>query len=188
VGLFIPLPEDLAAQYPTKSEDPSPAHVTFLYVGSVPEGRAEEFKIICTQVFSEVRGPIRAALRGLDRFLSPEQKVIFSRVRFSRDLNRARDLLRTRLESAGFEVKDSFPRWNPHVTIAYVPVDAEVKVEAPVGTWDFDSIQVWGMGDPENIPLGSSPGFETSQTPTQDAERLASIQAMRELSLRWSQL
>jgi 2'-5' RNA ligase/ribosomal protein S18 acetylase RimI-like enzyme len=188
VGLFIPLPEDLAAQYPTKSEDPSPAHVTFLYVGSVPEEREEEFKILCTQVFSEVRGPIRAALRGLDRFLSPEQKVIFSRVRFSRDLNRARDLLRTRLESAGFEVKDSFPRWNPHVTIAYVPVDAEVKVEAPVGTWDFDSIQVWGMGDPENIPLGSSPGFEPSQTPTQDAERLASIQAMRELSLRWSQL
>jgi len=188
VGLFIPLPEGLAAQYPTKSEDPSPAHITLLYVGQVPEGREEDFKVVCTQAFSEVRGPVRAALRGLDRFLSPEQKVIFSRVRFSRDLNRARDGLRARLEEAGFEVKDSFPRWNPHVTIAYVPVGEEVRLEAPRGSWDFNSVQIWGMGAPENIPLGSSPGYLPPNTPLQDAGRLASIQAMRELSLRWSQL
>jgi len=43
IGVFVPLPADLAKQYPKKVDDPSPAHVTFLYVGDVPPARRSEF-------------------------------------------------------------------------------------------------------------------------------------------------
>ena len=48
VGLFIPLPKNLAKKFPSLGhEDTSPSHVTFLYIGDV-KGEKEQKHLIQT--------------------------------------------------------------------------------------------------------------------------------------------
>lgn len=166
VGIFIPLPDDIAEQFPQKEEDKSHSHVTLLYVGPVSEGERERFLGVLAEALAQESGPIRAWLSGVDCFVHPhaDRKVFYTPVRFSRDVAEMRDRLWVKLEEAGFEVKDSHPMaFNSHVTLAYVPGahDARYTGPEPSGSWDFDFVQVWGFPEVHDIPLGSYRVTET---------------------------
>jgi 2'-5' RNA ligase len=159
VGLFIPLPEELAEEYPVNEEDPSPPHVTLLYVGEVPKDREEEFIGIVSSVLMTEPGPIRAWTNGVDKFVHPTdpQTVFFTPIRFSRDLGMIRDRITLALGAKGFPVANSFPlAYTPHTTLEYRPgTDHEHGYEGlvPDGAWEFSSIEIWGLPKVHEIPL-----------------------------------
>lgn len=168
VGLFIRLPEDLAADFPSlEPEDDSPTHVTFLYVGEVPANREEEFLAICGEVFASLEAPVKAWLHQLDHFVHPDndRRVAHMSVGFNRQMALYRDRLIDHLKEAGFDLADSFPLvYRPHVTLGYMPdahdhqthVDG-YKLFGPQGSWEFDSVEVWGLPKLVSIPLGVAP-------------------------------
>jgi tRNA nucleotidyltransferase/poly(A) polymerase/DNA topoisomerase IB len=150
VGLFIPLSDELGAHFPSLGdEDKSPPHTTFLYVGTVPKERDEEFLRITQNVVSDYRGPVQGHLSYQDYFLHPakDRRVAVMRVRFSQDLAGLRWKLRDALLDAKFQVDDSFPLiYQPHVTLSYLDgLTATYVGVVPEGSWEFDGIEVWGL-------------------------------------------
>jgi len=96
VGLFIPVPEPLASEFPSLGdEDTSPPHVTLLYVGDVPADRRDEFLRVCQEVLAKEPGPIKAWTNGVDFFTHPDKnrQVFYVPIRFSRDMGAIRDRL-----------------------------------------------------------------------------------------------
>jgi len=156
VGLFFPVPEDIADQFPEKEQDKSNPHVTFLYVGEVETSREQELVELVSDFFLELPA-IRASLGPMDYFLTPTQKVVFSSVRFSHDISSIRDQIREALLKAGFRVKDASPiRWHPHVTIAYVSPEENLKLAPPKGSWDIETVRVWGFSKEHTILFGGA--------------------------------
>lgn len=180
-GLFIRLPEALGAQYPKKAKDPSPAHVTFLYLGEVE--KKDETKVLeaLASAFQSVEGPVEAVIGEPDRFMNQGGKVVFSRVRFSKDLSRVRDAIREDLESQGITVEDSFPRWNPQITIEYMDFGDVWKGTPPSGRWSFDSIEVWGLSKMHTIHFGKKEGIPgpSRLSPEIGQRRMARLMAKR---------
>lgn len=171
VGVFIPLPDDLAGQFPDLSpEDTSPPHVTLCYVGAVPKGRRDEFVAVVTQVLAAEPGPIRAGLGELDSFVSAAadgvRRVVFSRVRFSRDVATIRDRLKHALAQAGFESEDSYPlSYTPHATLAYLDGDDHYIGNVPEGDWSFSEVSIWGLPKEVQVPLGRYGSGTTFEAP-----------------------
>ena len=161
VGLFLPLPASLAAQFPHLSKDNTPPHVTLLYVGAVPASRKADFVSTVLSVLSVEQGPVRAELDQVDYFTHPEhdRRVWYARVRFSRDVARIRDRLRLALEDAGFPVADRSPlAYFPHVTLSYSDgIDSRYEGPVPSGSWSFNSVSVWGLpnAEPLEVMLGT---------------------------------
>lgn len=161
VGLFIPLPKDLAEQFPSLAPtDNSPPHVTFLYIGSVPPEEDQLLLDTINKVFSAGLPTIKAKLAGLDYFVHPdkERRVAHCPVVFNRGMSELRSRLRSALEDAGIQVGDSFPVYRPHVTLEYLP-DTKVEYKGPVpsGTWEFNEIEVWGLPEEHKV------GFKTAK-------------------------
>ena len=154
-GVFIPLPEEIAKQFPALSEDTSKPHVTFLYVGDVT-GREEIFEKAVQDFFLEERGPIIARLAGVDYFTNQLSRVAYSRVHFSTDMGAMRDRLASKLEDIGFKIENKFPlAYLPHVTLEYMQNPHERWTgHIPVGEWHFHAVEVWGLPKLIEIPLG----------------------------------
>lgn len=183
VGLFLPLPASLASQFPSLgAEDPSPPHVTLLYVGKVPAEKEELFVATVLSVLSRQPGPIVGTLSEPDFFVHPEkdQRVWYSRVHFSKDVAEVRDRLWLALEDAGFDVQHSFPlAFFPHATLAYEPdahSHAPWKGPVPRGSWEISSVAVWGLREPYDVMLGTfePQSFTEVATPRSMMSRVAS--------------
>ena len=158
VGLFFPLPEYLAKEFPSLGdEDDSPHHVTFLYVGDGPS--PEDTPRFLDVIRAEVQNwpwRITAALMGLEYFHNPEHTVAYDRVSFYNDMMPLRVSMRHALEANGFTIEDSYPlAYNPHATLAYMtPGDTYTGV-VPRGSWTLNTVEVWGLEDgPVEFPLG----------------------------------
>ncbi|MDB4278159.1 2'-5' RNA ligase family protein [Deltaproteobacteria bacterium] len=168
VGMFIPLPKELADQFPSLgADDDSPTHVTLFYGGGVPKERQEEYINTIKGVLSGF-GPIKARLGDVDYFthVEKQRRVAYVRVWFSRDMGSLRDRLRSAIEDAGFESKDSFPlAYNPHVTLAYMDgLDSEYSGPVPEGDWQFDSIPLWGLPQKHDISLRGGSSLRVANT------------------------
>ena len=157
VGVFIPLPASLAKQYPKKAEDSSPAHVTFFYMGAVPQERHKEFGEILRGFFAQEPGPVRARISEVDYFQTPTGRVAYSKVIFSKDMGAMKDRLRSRLEDEGFEVQDSHPlAYTPHITLAYLDDPHQTwDGETPEGSWTFTDLELWGCPKVKTFTLAS---------------------------------
>lgn len=154
VGLFIPVPDSLAVQFPPLgAEDKSVPHVTFLYVGVVPKERTEEFVSIVEEFFSGI-APVQAAFSGTDSFDNGESRVAYSKVRFSGNLSQDHDRLKQHLLDLGFGVGHSFPIFQPHATLAYFDDPREVYTGlVPEGSWVFNEIEIWGLPKLVTVPM-----------------------------------
>jgi tRNA nucleotidyltransferase/poly(A) polymerase/2'-5' RNA ligase len=184
VGFFIPIPEALADQFPSlEPHDDSPPHITFMYVGGVLKDQQEQFLAVAKEAFSQLEGPVKAVLDGVDTFQGQEQRVAYSKVRFSQDLIQAHDHVKKHLEDNGFEVAHSFPFLTPHATLAYLGPTQVWEGHAPEGTWTFDSIQVWGLPDLEEIPLGEQE-VNLPDDPELGARRFARLHQKRDTAAR----
>jgi len=161
VGLFIPLPDELAAQFPDLGvEDRSVPHCTFLYVGKVDKDQEERFLDVLNRTFADFKGPVRGSLYGPEYFIQPDKgrRVAVMQVRFDRDLAAFRWKLRDTLHEAGFNVDDSFPLvYRPHATLQYIPdLTTEYQGTIPSGGWSFDSIEVWGLSKLRTVQFGQA--------------------------------
>ncbi|MFA6233496.1 MAG: 2'-5' RNA ligase family protein [Bacteroidota bacterium] len=159
VGVFIPLPEHLAKQFPSLGgEDKSPPHCTFLYVGKVEKDREERFLKAVREALSNVKGVVRGSLYGPEYFVHPakERRVAVMRVRFNQDLAALRWHLRDALNEAGFNVDDSFPLvYQPHCTLQYLEnLTDSYEGPIPQGDWTFEGIEVWGLSKLVTVPFG----------------------------------
>ena len=155
VGLFIPIPETLAHQFPSlEPYDDSPAHITFMYVGDIPADKQDHFLAVTKEAFAQIEGPVRAVLDGVDVFQHQDKRVAYSKVRFSQDLIQAHDHVRKHLEANGIHVAHSFPFLTPHATLAYMGPNQVWKGPAPQGAWACKGMQVWGLPKVVDIPFG----------------------------------
>lgn len=162
VGLFFPLPKHLASKYPSLGDwDASPPHVTLLYVGEVPKRKEKLFVSTLRAVLSQQPSPITAKIGPPDVFVQPDRdlRVWHSRVYFSKDMATIRDRICAALEDVGFQVQNAFPlSFEPHVTLEYQK-GAQSKAPwiglAPQGSWEIQSVQVWGISELVDVPFGS---------------------------------
>lgn len=161
VGLFIPLPKNLAKKFPSLGEnDNSPSHVTFLYIGDFKNEKKQKQLIDILRDSCRRFWPnIEAKLSGLNYFdhEDKDRRVPHVQVEFNRDMAGFRHKVKQELLDAGIEVGDSWPEYKPHVTLAYMPgMDSEWEGRIPKGKWDFDSIEVWGLPEVHKIRFGPS--------------------------------
>lgn len=163
VGLFLPLPPELASQRPLLPEDDSPAHVTLLYVGDVRRREAELLEIV-REVAAEHPFACRGTL-GQQRTLTSHasQLVVYQDVYWEdgnphrwqpSPIERFREALVARLRQMGFGVADiGADQWLPHLTLAYLDDPHATWSGAPcVGSWHVDRLEVWGLPRPETTP------------------------------------
>lgn len=160
IGLFLPLPDEIVAQYPGgKDGNDGRPHVTFFYIGEIPKDRYGELLDVLRSELQEWRGPVQANIGQLDYFEQPERdgRVAYLTVEFSRDFANLRERLYARLLDEDFEVEEINPRvYFPHTTLAYLDgSDSVYRGTLPQGSWEFDTIEVWNMEkDPIELPLG----------------------------------
>jgi 2'-5' RNA ligase len=161
VGLFIPLPKDLAKKFPPLGKnDPSPSHVTFLYVGDCKKKRDQKVLVdtlrdSCRRWWPEAK----ATLGELDYFdhEDKERRVPHVSVSFDKDLEGFKHRVRQELEEKGIKVEDSWPDFKPHVTLAYLPGShGEWRGRIPKGSWEFDEMEIWGLPKIHKLKLGPS--------------------------------
>ncbi len=159
VGFFIPLPPRLAYQIPSLApRDLSYPHVTFLQVGRVQQHRVGEFLEVSRSLLQRFQGPCCATLGYVDYFETETGRVFHSKVSLSPGLYEMKQIFREGLEDSGFSVSDPFTRFHPHVTLEYADQYAtRASCEGPRGSWDFDTIEIWGLPEIYNIPLVSRP-------------------------------
>ena len=159
VGLFFPLPGGLAKKFPSLGEeDDSPPHVTFLYVGDGPEpGDIPRFLDVVRAEVQNWPWRITGTLMGLEYFHNPEHTVAYDRVSFFNDMTPLRVSMLQALETNGFTVEDSHPLdYHPHATLAYLSPGDTYAGDVPQGSWTFNTVEVWGLGDdPVEIPMGN---------------------------------
>jgi len=187
VGFFIPVPKELAGQFPPLGdEDKSKPHATFLYVGNVPADQEEAFLNASREAFAEIREPVRAHLQGPEYFVHPDKgrRVALMGIRYSHDMAGIRWKLRDKLIDAGLRVDDKFPLiYRPHVTLAYLDgLTAVYKGDVPQGDWEFDNIEVWGLPKLQTIPFGSATANRVASTHLSEMTDQASRALMKFLS------
>ena len=156
VGLFIPLPPNLASQFPQeRGRDKSPPHVTFLYLGAVPTDLEDRVAEICEGALSGT-GVVQGTLNGLEYFINQHgEKIPHVEIAFDIDMSAVRRKLRRELMDAGVEVKDSFHhQYLPHSTLGYYEdTSQEYTGPVPEGSWSVEYIEVWGASKVIRIPL-----------------------------------
>jgi 2'-5' RNA ligase len=171
VGVFAPLPADLAKQFPKKDEDSSKAHVTLCYIGPVPDKQDQKVLVEAVRdLYADVVGPIKARLSGVDYFRSATGSVAYTKVVFSKDMGSLKDRLKSLLEDHGIEITDDHPlAFNPHVTLAYYD-DPHAVWDGPVpkGSWTFNEVEVWGLPKIHRLPVGGS-GYPTRRASLTEA-------------------
>jgi 2'-5' RNA ligase len=160
VGLFIPLPPELAKQYPIKGragEDDSDPHMTLLYIGDVPEGQFDRLEQIVREELVRT-GPFEIELLPPDEFTNQhDQRILHSPIK-SEFLTGLHDVIKQRLLDDGFKLKNPDRPFKGHVTIEYVDPGEESKFDNvnPSGSWIVNEIEIWGMGDPRIIKLDNA--------------------------------
>jgi len=161
VGLFIPLPKDLAKKFPSLgNEDTSPSHVTFLYIGDFKGKKQQDQLVEILKDCCRRWWPLcEARLGKLEYFDQHDQdrRVPHVTVEFDKDLAGFKQRIKQELTDAGIAVGDKFPEFKPHVTLAYMPgMDSKWNDEVPQGSWRFEEMEVWGLPKVHKVKFGPS--------------------------------
>lgn len=165
VGLFIPLPDDLAKEFPSLApEDTSPPHCTFLYIGEVQKEKQEAVLQAIDTICASFRGPVRASLGQVDYFRHPAKgrSVAILPVRFDKDMAGLRYKIYVAMLDLGLEPPEFSPLvYNAHVTLGYLDgLDAQYNGAIPQGAWSFNSVEVWDLPKQRTIYFGAASLYE----------------------------
>lgn len=153
--IVLRLPPALARFVPWKAEDPSPPHVTLVYIDEVDPAHIDALLAELHETALDLE-PIAVTHSGeVDYFDRPEkptaQRVAFAATELA-DSQALFNELAEAVESLGHTVQVHGDRYVPHVTLAYLPTIAETYVgSVPKGTWTASEIEVWYAG--ETYPL-----------------------------------
>jgi 2'-5' RNA ligase len=143
-GLFIRVPQPLASEFPPLTEDSSPPHITFLYIGNQVKDLDKLIEDI--RVGLENVKSFKATLNGVEYFRN-ETTVPHIAIELQHDIRPDREQLKASLLEAGHTIQDHWPTYNPHITLAYVPnVDKDYEWDGvvPEGSFMVNEIELWG--------------------------------------------
>lgn len=170
-GLFAPLPPQLARLYPaSEGKDPSPKHLTILYIGKLEPAQIRQVhRILKEGLAGTVDGSIKATLGRLLHFNNPDEIVAVNRVDLDQHLVSIRTYTRILLEKNGITVEDRYPHdYKPHVTISYFGenqkywrTDTDTPQwggPVPEGYWNFDTVEFWVGNVSEKDSVGPMSG------------------------------
>jgi len=157
VGLFLPLPERLARQYPAdgkEGEDTSPPHVTLCYIGDVEEEKVAELETVLRRICTAIP-PLELTLMPPRTFQNESGQTILHSGVDCPGLELVHDSIRTALERRGFNV-EAYDQFRPHVTIEYIDPGERSRFDhlAPKGRWRADTVGFWVEDDHKDLPLG----------------------------------
>lgn len=115
-------------------EPESEIHLTILYLGAVDDFTIEQQRTIIGTVTEVVqsRKPIQGRVNGVGRFLEPNDDGL-TPVWLGGDfvgLRELRDDLKAALNQAGIEWEEKYPDYQPHITIGWIPEDADTPMVA----------------------------------------------------------
>lgn len=151
VGLFIPLPRDLASQYPPKGEgrDSSPPHVTLLYCGTVPGHMENKMEEVCREACSSFKS-FSVKIKKPRKFVNDKNETIRHSPVASIRLKRFHDYMKEAFIQAGLPVSDKYPEFKPHITIEYVAEGekSQYKDIKPQGIFEVEEVHLWGTTQP----------------------------------------
>jgi 2'-5' RNA ligase len=158
VGVFAPLPPEIANQFPVdgkESEDTSPSHITLVYLGDLPQQFEEAVREIVNDVCVETK-PFTVKLSKPKTFVNDKNQTIIHSPVVSGRLQKFHNNLKDRLLKNSIPVSNKFPEYKPHVTIEYVgeEEDSQYGDVKPEGDWIVDSVWIWGMSEPHMVLLG----------------------------------
>lgn len=172
-GVFIPLPSDLARQFPPKPEDDSVPHVTVLYAGNLSPS---DYQTLCAVTGAVARRyqPLGLTMSALDCF-ETKNKQLIPHMTVSAQGWRLVDgklvpalaalhaELREAAEKAGLKIEHDYgtdeskrspaEKFNGHVTLAYLDPSQPYTGPTPKGSWTAIDVECWGW-ERVQLPLG----------------------------------
>ncbi len=168
-GVFIPLPYNLAKDFPCKKEnDDSVPHYTVLYVGDMKPKAYKEFCNLVRKFAAKLK-PFECDTAHYGEFLNPQgQKIphMGPSMKCRAKLAIIHGLLRRFCEKLGTSVKHTYGKmessavpyevqFKPHATLAYLPAAMPYKGPRPTGSWKVTELECWGH-EQIRIPLGET--------------------------------
>lgn len=172
-GVFIPLPSDLARQFPPKPEDDSVPHVTVLYAGNLSPA---DYQTLCAVTGAVARRyqPLGLTMSALDCF-ETKNKQLIPHMTVSAQGWRLVDgklvpalaalhaELREAAEKAGLKIEHDYgtdeskrspaEKFHGHVTLAYLDPSQPYTGPTPKGSWTAIDVECWGW-ERVQLPLG----------------------------------
>lgn len=154
VGIFLPIPLDVAAGFPERAGDDSPPHVTLLYVGALTRADLERVQVAAGSV-ARWTAPFAVEMTDYGEFTNPAGQTIAHMIPRTKegDLEALHRELWRSIEGAGVRVLHHPGPWKPHATLAYVPEGQAYAGPRPSGTWRADAIEIWAFGQRIRLPL-----------------------------------
>ena len=170
-GVFLPLPYNLAKDFPDKSEfDDSVPHFTILYVGDLSP---EAYKVFVNLVrkFAFRLKSFECDLSHYSEFMNRNgQKIAHmtpgcvGRMKLAQVHGMLRRYIERWGKQLGVEVKHDYGpgssgktlyelQFKPHATLDYLPAHACYKGPKPTGSWTVNELECWGH-EQVRIPLG----------------------------------
>jgi 2'-5' RNA ligase len=177
-GVFIPLPFDIAREFPNKDhEDDSVPHLTMLYAGDM---NPVDYRKLVDVVAKVVRlyEPFRIDLSKYGEFHNPEGQLIPHMIPRAPDmrmnvgilnlvpssLGTMHEDLRHAVERAGLTVAHRYgpeadeeapyrQNFKAHATLDYVPAGSTYDGPRPTGAWKVTEVECWGH-EKYRVPLG----------------------------------
>lgn len=158
VGLFLPLPVDVARQFPDEgrsAEDSSPVHTTLVYIGDFPMELESKLVTIVNNVCEKMK-PFTVKLGAPKKFKNDDNQTILHSPITSKKLKSFHSKLKNVLVANQIPVSTKYPEYKPHVTIEYVNEGDKPKFKKtkPKGEWVIDSLWVWGTSEPYLVCFG----------------------------------
>ena len=140
-GIFIRLPTKYKKFFPHKTEDPSPPHITVLYIGDIPESSLDNYRKVI-EVACSLSTVRECELKNLNFFKNQEGQWIAHNPVVCEGLEDFRNRVWNACEALGLTIMDSFPKFKPHATIAYLD---QKKYDAPTAQGKFKPkyIELW---------------------------------------------
>lgn len=155
--IVLKLPTSHARYVPFKADEPSPPHVTLIYVADVDPSEFDallaELHMTCADIEPfDVRHS--GSVAYFDRpERSDKQRVAYAVTEFSTPAQALFDDLAEAVEALGLSV-ETHGDYTPHVTLAYLPTIDETYVGSiPSGTWQAVEVEVWYAGESYPLPL-----------------------------------
>ena len=145
VGIFIKLPKNLAIKFPKLKEDSSDPHITILYLGDQKISNKDKILAAALEVVNKTE-QFSIKLDGLDYFDKNKDGQTVAYVKINSDsLRKLHTKLSVAMKQHGVKWTDTYGKYVPHVTLAYLDHGQEYDGKVPSGSFNCDSVEMWGF-------------------------------------------
>ena len=138
LSVMIPLPGDLARQFPYDEERGKP-HVTLLWIGEYDPAQKED---TCNLLRGIEWPDIDLELGDLEYFEKPDRRVAYVAIEPNEELAALHTLLKETLETSGLPISRHEGSFKPHATLSYLALEEEHTGSVPQGTWTAQP-EIW---------------------------------------------